>query len=102
MPAQLPDQLPSSSTRETACGWRMRVVPIENEAELHRLADCWDRLAQRVPFRGWTWNECWWRHYRDPHDRLNVLAVEDGEATFAAWLRCTSAVRLGWGEWYVF
>lgn len=55
----------------------LRVVPIYNEAELHRFASSWDRLAERVPFRSWAWNECWWRHYRGPHNRLNVLALED-------------------------
>ncbi len=70
-------------------------MPIENEAELHRLADCWDRLAQRVPFRGWTWNECWWRHYRDPHDRLNVLAVEDGEGN----VRGLAPLYIGRSPW---
>ena len=76
MPSQLPDRLaPPLENIEGA----LRVVPIDNEAQLHKYAGAWDRLAARVPFRSWVWNECWWRHYRGPHDQLNVLAIEDRE-----------------------
>ncbi|HEX4149797.1 MAG TPA: GNAT family N-acetyltransferase [Pirellulales bacterium] len=68
----------------------LRIVPIDNEAQLHQFAGAWDRLAGRMPFRGWVWNECWWRHYRGPSDRLHVLALEDR----------TGQVR-GLAPWYV-
>ncbi|MBN2022269.1 MAG: GNAT family N-acetyltransferase [Pirellulales bacterium] len=58
----------------------MQVVLVSNIDELAPLAESWDRLAGQVPFRGWTWNATWWRHYGPtPGDRrrLYVLALLD-------------------------
>ena len=74
----MPTSLPDCPAAPAEClGGTLRVVPIDNELELHKFAAAWERLAERLPFRGWVWNECWWRHYRGPGDRLNVLTLQD-------------------------
>ncbi|MBN1911139.1 MAG: GNAT family N-acetyltransferase [Pirellulales bacterium] len=58
----------------------MRIVRISDFDELARWADQWDRLAGGAPFRGWTWNATWWRHFgraKGDQARLFVLLVED-------------------------
>jgi CelD/BcsL family acetyltransferase involved in cellulose biosynthesis len=74
------------------------------------LAEAWDRLAQGMPFRGWAWSSCWWRHYgadRRGGKELYVLGVMDGPERLAAvapWYIKRSASRgrvlrfLGSGE----
>lgn len=72
----------------------------------------WNRLAREVPFRGWDWMECWWKHYGRDHGRatpnkeLLLLAVwDDGELVGVApwyldhvWAEGRSIRCLGAGE----
>jgi len=78
----------------------MHVLPIFDFDELVPHADAWDRLAREIPFRGWTWNETWWRHYgpKRPGRRrrlfvLLVLDVSDHVVAVAPW--CIDRSRLG-------
>jgi len=75
MPTQILDRLGSPAANP---GSALRVVPIYDEAELPQgrkfLGRPW---PNGCPFAAGAWNECWWRHYRGPHDRLNVLSLED-------------------------
>lgn len=56
---------------------RLHVRVVETDQQLADLAKGWNRLSQAVPLRSWDWMEAWWRHYRQPGDRLCVLAVYD-------------------------
>jgi CelD/BcsL family acetyltransferase involved in cellulose biosynthesis len=86
MPASLPEfPVVSGTPVELGCAsdpadyavGKLTAVLIDNELELHQHAAAWDALAEQIPFRGWIWNESWWRHYRGPSDRLNVVALLD-------------------------
>lgn len=75
--------------------------------ELAPYADGWDQLARGVPFRGWNWLSCWWRHYGGGRRGLRVLcAFERGDALagVAPWFLETSPAQgrvlrfLGSGE----
>ncbi len=55
---------------------QVRVERIE-EDDLDALRDEWNRLAGDVPFRRFEWLATWWKHYREPHWELFVLAVRD-------------------------
>jgi CelD/BcsL family acetyltransferase involved in cellulose biosynthesis len=87
----------------------MQVHCFDNLDDLACLADAWDRFAAGVPFRGWTWQTTWWRHYGAdvPGRRLCVLGVFDHRQDLvglAPWYvetkgRCRRVVRfLGSGE----
>jgi CelD/BcsL family acetyltransferase involved in cellulose biosynthesis len=54
-----------------------RVSCLSNESELVGLRDDWNRLAQRMPMRGYEWATAWWEHYRSSHTSLHVLVVRD-------------------------
>jgi len=57
----------------------MQIHRFDNFDELAPWADDWDRLANGIPFRTWTWATTWWRHYGQPvaGRRLFVLGVFD-------------------------
>jgi CelD/BcsL family acetyltransferase involved in cellulose biosynthesis len=57
----------------------MQVRCFDNFDELACWADAWDRFAAGVPFRSWTWQTTWWRHYGAdvPGRRLCLLGVFD-------------------------
>jgi CelD/BcsL family acetyltransferase involved in cellulose biosynthesis len=59
----------------------MQVVRISTNAELETLHAQWNRLAGDIPFRRFEWLSTWWKHYRQPHWELFVIAAreEDGE-----------------------
>lgn len=92
----------------------MQIDLVTTEAELSRLADDWNRLSRRVPFRSFEWLESWWRHYGAVTDRtgitrqLQVLVVREREQVvgIAPWYleSSLSAGRvlqfLGTGETY--
>ncbi len=60
----------------------MRTIAFSSLEEIAPLADSWDRLANGVPFRSWTWLSSWWKHYGPASNtgsgaRLFVLGVYD-------------------------
>jgi CelD/BcsL family acetyltransferase involved in cellulose biosynthesis len=73
----------------------MHVTLFTNLTELAPLATDWDRLAGGVPFRSWTWQSAWWRHYggapsgHRQKTRLYVLVVYS-----------TAGVPVGIAPWY--
>lgn len=56
----------------------LRVEPITDPTALTPWAHRWDQLAAGVPFRGWYWNQLWWKHYATADVQLLVVAVFDG------------------------
>lgn len=91
----------------------MRIFCSTTLDELAPYADDWERLAEGVPFRSWTWLRHWWRHYGPQNDadslrtRLAVLCVfDDAHALMAVapWYLDCSAMHgrvlrpLGSGE----
>jgi CelD/BcsL family acetyltransferase involved in cellulose biosynthesis len=90
----------------------MQIYRYDRIEDLTPYAEDWDRLAGGVPFRGWTWLSCWWKHY-GPKDEaeaktsLAVLGVFDASEMLvgiAPWYLDCSASRgrvlrqLGSGE----
>jgi CelD/BcsL family acetyltransferase involved in cellulose biosynthesis len=55
----------------------MRIVRFHSLDALAPYAEDWEHLAAGVPFRGWTWLSCWWRHYGPSAESLAVLAMFD-------------------------
>ena len=43
--------------------------------KLAAYADDWERLAEGMPFRSWTWLQHWWRHYGREESSGSDLAV---------------------------
>ncbi len=89
----------------------MRVRCLTTLKKLAPYADDWERLAEGMPFRSWTWLQHWWRHYGlgdndAARQRLAVLCVFDARALvgIAPWYYEYSAIRgrtlrpLGSGE----
>lgn len=87
----------------------MRVRCITTLKKLAVYADDWERLAEGMPFRSWTWLQNWWWHYgREDQTQatLAVLCVFDAKQLvgIAPWYLENSAVRgrvlrpLGCGE----
>ncbi|NLS96406.1 MAG: GNAT family N-acetyltransferase [Planctomycetaceae bacterium] len=70
----------------------MEVVRYSSLEELQIHAAAWDDLAGDIPFRSWTWQSVWWRHY-GAIGQLCVLAVFEGAdlVGIAPWYRTTSA-----------
>ena len=59
----------------------MRVQRFDNLNDLQPYRDAWDRLADGVVFRGWTWLSTWWRHYGEgcTERSLEVFIAFDGD-----------------------
>ena len=87
----------------------MRVRCLTSLKKLEPYADDWERLAEGMPFRSWTWLQHWWRHYGlEDNDaarqRLAVLCVFDARTLvgIAPWYYEYTAIRgrtlrpLGW------
>lgn len=74
----------------------VRVQRFDNLNDLLPYRDAWDRLAEGVVFRGWTWLANWWRHYGEGHAErsLNVLIVFDGSSGGADDVRAILPVYL--------
>ncbi len=75
----------------------LEVFCLQTLEELSPYAGDWDGLARGVPFCGWDWLSCWWRHYGErewPRRGLFVLcAFEGGDRLvgIAPWLSERSA-----------
>ena len=59
----------------------MRVERFDNLNDLEPYRGAWDRLADGVVFRGWTWLSTWWRHYGEGRAErsLEVFLAFDGD-----------------------
>jgi CelD/BcsL family acetyltransferase involved in cellulose biosynthesis len=68
------DTIGSSASLEPAL---LAVAAVRDEKSLERLATAWDALAGYIPFRSSAWARTWWKHYRDPRNKLLVLMVAD-------------------------
>jgi CelD/BcsL family acetyltransferase involved in cellulose biosynthesis len=58
-------------------GRLLRVDRLGSTAEILRLGEEWNRLAEDVPFRRWEWLDAWWQHFAQPGDELFVVTVRD-------------------------
>ena len=79
----------------------MRTTLFSSLDELTPHIETWNRLSAGVPFRGWDWMSCWWKHYGRQSGRLStwrlavlgVLDTSDRLVGIAPWYLTTHCSR---------